>query len=162
MTNISFNVGDRIVDSDQIYVIFKIDGGKIYYRPVNDDKSGCTGSIPVNNLVQACIRPLMTKSEVKLFWENLAKEEPLDIPLSTNSKINNGAFLKDVLYSNDPNKTAKLLVHLFALKKSLGKLSYSDQSVFDQALSRLTDEIAIVTETPSGKIREKILKSIDR
>lgn len=162
MTNISYNVGDRIVDSDQIYVIFKIDEGKIYYRPITDDKSGCTGSIPINNLVQACIRPLMTKSEVKIFWENLSKEEPLDIPLSTNSKINNGAFLKDILYSNDPKKTVKLLVYLCGLKKSLGKLSYSDQSVFDQALSHLVDEVAIVTETPSDKVRVKILKSIER
>ncbi len=162
MTNISYNVGDRIVDSDQIYVIFKIDEGKIYYRPIKDDKSGCTGSIPINNLARACIRPLMTKSEVKTFWENLSKEEPLDIPLSTNSKINNGAFLKDVLYSNDPKKTVKLLVYLYGLKKNLGKLSYSDQSVFDQALSRLVDEVAIVTETPSDKVRIKILKSIER
>ncbi|MCW1949370.1 MAG: hypothetical protein KIH89_002905 [Candidatus Shapirobacteria bacterium] len=162
MTNISYNVGDKIVDSDQAYVIFKIDDGKIYYRPINNDKSGCTGSIPINNLVQACIRPLMTKSEIKDFWENLSKEEPLDIPLNTNSKINNGAFLKDVLYSNNPIKTAKLLVYLSALKKSLGKLSYSDQSVFDQALGRLVDEVAIVTETPSDKVREKILKSIER
>ena len=162
MTNISFDVGDRIVDSDQIYVIFKVDDGKIYYRPINDDKSGCTGSIPINNLVQACIRPLMTKSEVKLFWENLSKEKPLEVPLNTNSKINNGAFLKDILYSNNPNKTAKLLVYLSALKTSLGKLSYSDQSVFDQALSRLADEIAIVTGTSSEKVQEKILKSIER
>jgi len=162
MTNIDYNVGDRIVDSDQIYVIFKIDEGKIYYRPVNDDKSGCTGSIPINNLAQACIRPLMTKSEVKIFWENLSKEESLDLPLNTNSKINNGAFLKDILYLNNPNKTTKLLVYLFALKKSLGKLSYSDQSVFDQALDSLVKEIAIVTGMATDKIREKILKSIER
>ena len=112
MTNFSFNVDDRIVDSDQIYVIFKIDEGKIYYRPVDNSKSGCTGSIPTNNLVQACIRPLMTKSEVKIFLENLSKEKPLEVPLSTNSKINNGAFLKEVIYLNDPVKTAKLLIYL--------------------------------------------------
>jgi RNA polymerase-interacting CarD/CdnL/TRCF family regulator len=94
--------------------------------------------------------------------ENLPKEEPLDIPMSTNSKINNGAFLKDILYSHDPKKTVKLLVYLCGLKKSLGKLSYSDQSVFDQALSHLVDEVAIVTETPSDKVRVKILKSIER
>ena len=29
MTNISYNVGDRIVDSDQIYVIFKIEVGNV-------------------------------------------------------------------------------------------------------------------------------------
>jgi len=104
----------------------------------------------------------MTKSEVKIFWENLSKEESLDLPLNTNSKINNGAFLKDILYLNNPNKTTKLLVYLFALKKSLGKLSYSDQSVFDQALDSLVKEIAIVTGMATDKIREKILKSIER
>jgi len=162
MTNISLNVGNRIVDSDQIYVIFKIDEGKIYYRPIDNSKSGCTGSIPTNNLVQACIRPLMTKSEVKNFLKNLPKEKPLEAPLSTNSKINNGAFLKEIIYLNNPNKTVKLLVYLSALRKSLGKLSYSDQSVFDQGLNHLVDEIAIVAETPVEKVREKVLKAIER
>ncbi len=162
MNNLSFDVGNKIVDSDQIYVIFKIDDGKIYYRPIDDSKSGCTGSIPVNNLVQACIRPLMTKLEVKKFLDNLPKEEKLEVPSNGNSKINNGAFLKEIIYLNNPGKTAKLLVYLIGLKKSLGKLSYSDQSVFDQGLNHLVNEISVVTETAPEKIQEKILKAIQR
>ncbi len=162
MKNSGFNVGDRIIDSDQIYVIFKIDGGKIFYRPVTDEKSGCTGSIPINNLGQACIRLLMTKSEVKMFWENLSIEAPLEVPLSNNSKINNGAFLKDILYLNNPSKTTKLLVYLSMMKKNLGKLSYSDQMIFDQGLSHLVDEVSMVTEVIPKKVQEKVLKGIER
>lgn len=162
MKNNNFSVGEKIIDSDGIYVIFKIDEGRIHYRPVSDGKNGCTGSIPIDNLIQACIRPLMSKAEIKLFWENLTDEKPLEIPFSNNSKVNNGAFLKDILYLNNPSKTAKLLIYLAGLKKDLNKLSYSDQAVFDQALNHIVDEISVVTENPSRKIQEKILKTIER
>ena len=82
--------------------------------------------------------------------------------MSTNSKINNGAFLKEIIYLNNPNKTAKLLIYLFSLKANIGKLSYSDQSLFDQGLNHIVDEIAVVTDTPTEKVKEKLLKGIQR
>ena len=163
MNKNNLKVGDRIIDSDQVYVIFKIEGGKIFYQQLEGtSRGGGTGSIPMDNLDQACIRPLMTKSEVNFFFENLDNEKPLDVPVNANAKVNNGAFLKDILYLNNPNKTAKLLIHLSLVKSSIGKLSYLDQSIFDQGLNHLCDEIAIVTETSKEKIREKILKGIER
>ena len=163
MNKNNLKVGDRIIDSDQIYVIFKIESGKIFYQQMAEvNRGGGTGSIPMDNLAQACIRPLMAKPEAKIFLENLAYEKPLEAPISTNTKVNNGAFLKDILYLNNPTRTAKLLVHLSLIKSNTGKLSYLDQSIFDQGLNHLSNEIAIVMGISVEKIREKILKGIER
>jgi len=156
----NLRVGDRIVDSDQIYEIFKIEENKIFYKPLGNN--GCTGSIPIGNLAQACIRPLMTKPEIKLFLENLSYEKPVEIPFSASAKVNNGMFLKDILYLNNPDRTAKLLIHLSILKRDTEKLSYSDQAIFEQSLNHLSEEIALVTNNSVDQIREKILKKIER
>jgi RNA polymerase-interacting CarD/CdnL/TRCF family regulator len=164
MKNNNLRVGDRVIDSDQVYEIFKIDDNRIFYKPIEESKNGggSTGSIPINNLVQACIRPLLTKPEIKLFLENLACEKPLDIAVPTNTRNNNGMILKDILYLNNPDKTAKLLVYLSNLKRDSVKLSYSDQSIYDQALKHLSDEIAAVLDISYDKAKEKVLTAIKR
>ena len=156
----NLHIGDKIIDSDQIYEIFKIEENKIFYKPLGN--TGCTGSIPIGNLTQACIRPLMTKPEIKLFLENLGYEKPIEIPFSASAKVNNGVFLKDILYLNNPERTTRLLIHLSILKRDIEKLSYSDQAIFDQALNHLVEEIALVTNGSIEQVREKILKKIER
>lgn len=162
MSNNSFKVGDKIIDSDQVYVIFKIENDKIFYCPFDKKKSNCTGSIPIENLDQACIRHLMTKNEVADFLKSLTKVKPIEMAQPATTRNNNGAFLKDILYSNDVNKTAKLLVYLSNLKQNSPKLVYSDQSVYDQALNHLAEEISVVMNTSIDQAREKILKAIER
>lgn len=156
-------VGDRIIDSDQIYVIFKIENNRIFYRPMEgkNNRGDSSGSIPINNLSQACIRPLMTKLEVKLFWENLIDEKPMEVPQTTSMRNNNGVLLKEVLYLNNPAKTSRLLIYLSILGKD-SKVSTADQLIFDQALNHLADEISVVLETPVDKVKEKILSTIKR
>ena len=71
-------------------------------------------------------------------------------------------FLKNIMYLNNPDRTAKLLIQLSKLKREMEKLSYSDQAIFEQALNHLTEEIALVTNNSVDQIRGKILKKIER
>lgn len=163
MKDQKLGVGDRIIDSDQIYVIFKIENDRIFYRPLEgkNNRGDSSGSIPTKNLSQACIRPLMTKTEVDFFWKNLVDEKPMEVPQNTGIRNNNGMILKEVLYLNNPIKTGSLLIHLGILKKDL-KISTADQLIFDQALNHLADEISVVSDTAVDKVKEKILSIIKR
>ena len=158
-----FNVGDLIIDSNQVHTIIKIEDDKIFYQPLNqnNNRHNCLNSIPLANLSMARIRPLLSPSEVKSFFKSLSSEEEIDSPKSNNNRINNNNFFKDILYLNDPQKTAKLLIHLQKLKKDI-KLSYADQSVFDQGLNHLAEEISTVSNISTSTATSKILAAIKR
>lgn len=160
MNNTSLSVGDRIIDSDQIHLITKIENGLIFYKPLNSDY---TSSIPLENLSLACIRPLLTKSEIKSFLENLPNEEPIKTTANsvTNKQFNNNNLLKEVLYLNNHIKTGKLLVYLSLLKKE-SDLSRSDQAIYDQALSHLAEEISVVNSISIDSAKNKILTALKR
>jgi RNA polymerase-interacting CarD/CdnL/TRCF family regulator len=85
----------------------------------------------------------------------------MELPKSTNNRINNNNAYKDILYLNEPQKTVKLLIHLQKIKKDT-KLSYADQSVFDQGLNHLAEEISVVTNTSLSTATTKILTAIKR
>jgi len=160
MTKHTFRVGDLIIDSDQVHTISKIDNDRLFYTPISTTNS-CSGSIPVSNLAQACIRPLMSKSEIKSFLENLSLETPLEVPFSPSARTNNNNFLKDVLFLNNPVKTGRLLVYLSNLKEE-SKLSSSDQDLFNQAVSHIAEEISIVEKITPKSATQKILSAIKR
>jgi len=160
MTKHTFCVGDLIIDSDQIHTVSKIDNDRLFYTPISTT-NGCSGSIPVSNLVQACIRPLMSKSEIKSFLKNLSLETPLEVPFSSSARTNNNNFLKDILFLNNPVKTGRLLVYLSNLKED-SKLSSFDQDLFNQAVSHIAEEISIVEKTSQKSATQKILSAIKR
>lgn len=163
MVTSKFNVGDLIIDSNQVHTIVKIEDEKIFYEPLNqnNNRHNCLNSIPLANLSMARIRPLLSPSEVKKMLEGMTTEEEMDSPKSTNNRINNNNFFKDVLYLNDPEKTIKLLIHLQKVKKD-NKLSYADQSVFDQGLNHLAEEISVVSNISVSTAAAKILAAIKR
>lgn len=150
----SIKVGDKIIDYNQIHVVFNITEDIIHYKSlIQDDKNrGLQSSISLNSFKKAGIRFLMTKNEVKEFLKNLNVQAPLDISTNTN-KINN---LKEFLYLNDPIKTGQLLKFLWE-RSELPTYTKSDQLIFDQALNHLSSEISVVDNISQEKAKSKIL-----
>lgn len=160
----NYSVGDILIDSDQIYIITKIEDNKIFYQPVNKVKNcqntNYTCSIPTKNLSLACIRSPLTKSEVESFIKNLPNEEPIVLPFVAKNQFNNSNFFKDFLLQNDPNQTGKLLVYFSKAAKE-SKLTKADQLIFDQALFHLADEIAFVSKISFNSAKMKILRTLN-
>lgn len=163
MATSKFNVGDLIIDSNQVHTIVKIEDDKIFYQSLNQSSSrhDCLNSIPLTNLSMARIRPLLTPQEVKDFLKKISTEEEIDSPKINNNRINSSNFFKDIIYLNDPQKTAKLLIHLLKIKNET-KLSYVDQSIFDQGLAHLAEEISVVSNISVSTATAKILAAIKR
>lgn len=156
------NINDLIIDSEQIHVVSKIQDDRIFYYPLNkdDSKGNITSSIPLKNLDKAAIRPLMTLSEIKQFLKKLASETPLNVPEFTN-RNNNSNSLKEILYLNDPLKTGRLLIYFYQLQIK-SDLSRFDQSIFDQALKHLAEEIAVVSKITFESAKKQILSVIKK
>ena len=162
MATSKFNVGDLIIDYNQIHTIVKIEDEKIFYQPFNQksDHHNCLNSIPLNNLSMARIRHLLSNSEIKDFFKKLSSEK-IETLAFTNNRINNNNLYKDIFYQNEPYKTGKLLIHLQELKKTT-KFSYADQSIFDQSLNHLAEEISVVTKVSLATATTKLLAAIKR
>lgn len=150
----SINVGDKIIDYDQIHVVFKITEDIVHYESFvqNDKNKSLQSSISLKNFKKAGIRFLMTKKEVKEFLENLNTQTALDIPVNVNKNNN----LKEYLYLNDPLKTGQLLKFLWE-RRELPTYTKSDQALFDQAINHLSKEIAVVNNISQEKAKSKIL-----
>ncbi|MDD4106437.1 MAG: hypothetical protein PHX84_00635 [Candidatus Shapirobacteria bacterium] len=162
MANYKINVGDLIIDSEQVHVVSKIESDNIHYAPLRTDSSKGSSSsfIPLVNFSKACLRPLLTKTEVKDLLKQLSKELPLELPVSTN-QTNTSNLLKEVLYQNDPLKTGRLLIYL-NLHSSDTVLSRFEKLIFDQALDHLVAEISTATDTTVDAAKKQILSAVKR
>lgn len=155
----TLKVGDMIIDFDQIHVVSKIEGDRIFYNPLIKDstKGEITSSIPFTNFKKASLRILYTEKEIKAFIKNLSKEKPLEVP-NTNNKNNNN-YLKEYLFSNDPIITGKLLIYLVERKKT-SLFSKSDQLIYNQALTHLSNEISVIRNISPDAAKRQILTAI--
>lgn len=155
------NVGDMIIDFDQIHVVAKIENDRVFYYPLTEDgnKGKIVSSIPLNNFKKASIRPLFTKTEAKDFLKSLAKLKSLEITSPTYKNNNNS--LKEYLYLNDPVVTGQLLIYLTDRQKT-SIYSKSDQIIFDQALNHLASEIAAASKITLDSAKKQILTAIKR
>ncbi len=152
MTNFTLKVGNKIIDSEQIYTISNIKNDTIYYTS-NDN---CNCSIPLKNLSIACIRPLMSKEDVNLLLKQLSEKKSLNPPSTIKNSQNNNNYFNEILYSNDPDKICKLLVYFNQLEKE-NPLTKSDQITYDRALNHLANEISAVSKVPLDQTKKKIL-----
>lgn len=160
--NYSINVGQMIIDSEQIHVVTKIENGNVHYDPLQKDsnKGNSSSFIPLVNFSKACLRPLMTKSETKEFLKQLLKEQPLDFPKSTN-QTNTTNLLKEVLYQNDPLKTGRLLIYL-NLHATEVELSRFEKLIFEQAVTHLSSEVSVVNDIPLTAAKKLVLSAVKR
>ncbi len=151
-----------IIDSEQVHVVSKIENNNIYYYPlIKDSNKGFSSSfIPLDNFSKACLRPLLTKKEVKELLKQLSKEPPLDFPKSTN-QTNTSNLFKEVLYQNDPLKTGRLLIYLNSHTLE-AELSRFEKLIFDQALDHLSAEISVVNDITLDMAKKQILSVVKR
>lgn len=160
--NYQITVGQMIIDSEQVHVVSKIENNNIYYMPLlKDSNKGSSSSfIPLDNFSKACLRPLLTKSEVKELLKQLQKELPLDFPKSTN-QTNTSNLLKEVLYLNDPLKTGRLLIYLNTRTPET-ELSRFEKLIFEQSLDHLSAEVSVVNEITVDMAKKQILAAVKR
>lgn len=163
LENTPLVVGDKIIDYEKIHVISKIESDVVYFYPLvmTDEHRTLTSSIPLNNFKKAGIRPLMSKSEIKLFLKSLKNIEPIEFPANTNKNTN----LKEFLYLNNPSKTGQLLQYLFERQNNVPPApvyTKADKAIFDQALDHLADEISIVNDISIDKARTQILTAMKK
>jgi len=159
-------VGDNIIDNFQVYTVKKVvdqvDGkGQtdtvIYYSP-NTSNVELICSIPLKNFSEASLRKLITKEELKGLLHDLSDKAADEVWIDNNAK--NG---KEILYLNNPTKTARLLKNLWQKKKN-NVVNYlkSDQEIFETALNHIVDEVVLVCNDTKVKVKEMIMKALDK
>ena len=155
--SVDFRVGDYIIDSEQIYIISKLDSDRLYYLPANtqDKNQTVTGSIPLANAISSGFRTLITPAEIKIFFKELAKKQPIKDPLEPIDPKN----YKEFICQNDPFKTIPLLQQLWITKNKIdATFSSNNRLTLDAITSHLAEEFALVTKKPAESIKAKILK----
>jgi len=157
-----FRVGEKIIDSDHIYLVYEIKNQKVSasesreylcYKPLDTSGPKMTGSIPTNNAQRAGLRKLMSKSEIEAFMKMVKKVEALEI---IDYKI-----YKDILCLNDPIKTLPLLKALWMKKKEMNEtFSRADQEILETIMAHLISEFSYVTKNNVDVIRKKLQQNL--
>ena len=162
-----FKLGDEIIDAGFAYRIFEIKKSKdlsgnkerfIFYEPCFESKkiNRVICSIPIKSIEKTHIRKPISKKGLKNILESLS-EAP-----DGESQINTTVF-REVLRFNDAQKTAEILKLLWIDKKDeLTNFSRQKQDVFQQAMKRLTEEMALVAEISLVEAREKIERILEQ
>ncbi|MEI8067627.1 MAG: hypothetical protein WCG91_01595 [Candidatus Shapirobacteria bacterium] len=161
----SIVVGDSIIDNFQVYTVSGVieqtnNKGQaevvVHYAPKTNPNLIC--STPLKNFQEASLRKLMDKNELKSLIKDLAIKADDEVWVDNNAK--NG---KEILYLNNPTKTAKLLKNLWQKKKN-NVVNYlkSDQEMFDTAMNHLVDEICLVCDDSKIKSKEMVMKALDK
>lgn len=158
--SVNFRVGDYIIDSEQIFVISKIDQNRLYYLPANadDDKyQTVSGSIPLANALSSGFRTLITPAEIKDFFKQLAQKQPIVEPEEPIDPKN----YKEFICQNDPFKTIPLLQQLWITKNRIdATFSSNNRLTLEAITSHLAEEFSLVTKRSTSSIKDKIFKTL--
>jgi RNA polymerase-interacting CarD/CdnL/TRCF family regulator len=161
----SLIIGDNIIDNFQIYTVTEVidqvdnkgnQNTVIYYGPMDNIKLSC--STPLKNFSEASLRKLITKEELKSLLKDLSEKAADEVWVDNNAKN-----AKEILYLNNPTKTAKLLKNLWQKKKN-NVVNYlkSDHEIFEIALNHIIDEVALVCNDTKIKVKEMVMKALDK
>lgn len=155
MSIANFKVGDYVIDSDQIYSIFKIDENedRLFYKPVK--KKTATElicSLPLKNVSMVGLRPLLTKKQVDSTFAKIKDKQKSQQTLDLKRA-------REILYKNNLKKTISVVKNLW-FQKQQDPTSFvkSLQELLDEAIGHLSNEIAFVTKSDSSKVRVHILR----
>jgi RNA polymerase-interacting CarD/CdnL/TRCF family regulator len=158
--SVDFRVGDYIIDSEQIFIISKIDKDRLYYLPANakDDKyQTVSGSIPLTNAISSGFRTLITPAEIKSFFKQLAQKQPVLEPPEPIDPKN----YKEFICQNDPFKTIPLLQQLWITKNKIdATFSSNNRLTLEAITTHLAEEFSLVTQKPAASFKDKILKTL--
>jgi len=149
-------IGSYLIDSNQVYSIYKIEDDRLYYRPAvsGGNHPSVTGSIPTANIAMAGFRPLLSPEEIKIFFTQLTKVRPATDPIDSKQ-------FKEQLINNDPLKIIPLLKQLWKTK-NLPNTNFSgtNRDTLEDIISHLTLEFSVATKKSPEVIRKKIMASL--
>jgi RNA polymerase-interacting CarD/CdnL/TRCF family regulator len=154
----TFNVGDYIIDSDQIFIVSKIEQERLHYKPTKAEGryQSVTGSIPVQNVASSGFRLLLAPKDFNTFITQLSlakvSPEPIDPKL-----------FKEILCQNDPFKIIPLLKQLWVHKTNpAANFSGSNRDTLESILRHLTDEFSLVTRKSPESVRTRIINTLSK
>ncbi|MBI2465438.1 hypothetical protein HYV64_04825 [Candidatus Shapirobacteria bacterium] len=149
-------IGNYLIDSNQVYSIYKIENDRLFYRPAvsGGNHPSVTGSIPEANIAMAGFRPLLSAEEIKTFFTQLIKVRPATEPID--SKL-----FKELLINNNPLEIIPLLKQLWKTK-NLPNTNFSgtNRDTLEDIISHLTLEFSLATKKSPDSIRKKIMASL--
>jgi RNA polymerase-interacting CarD/CdnL/TRCF family regulator len=154
----TFNVGDYIIDSDQIFVVSKIEQERLHYKPTKAEGryQSVTGSIPIQNVSSSGFRLLLAPKDFNSFITQLSLAKPSLEPID--SKL-----FKELLCLNDPFKIIPLLKQLWIHKNNPAtNFSGSNRDTMESILRHLTDEFSLVTHKSPESIRTRIVNTLTK
>lgn len=160
-------VGDKLVDYDNIFEVFKIKKEKttntdsenvVYFKPFfkNDRDTGLVCSIPQSSLSQTNIRKPVSHGKMREVIISLNKSIRLTYIPDANE-------LKEMMKDNDPENLVRILKIIQREKKSKDNvISRSKKIIYDQAIKRLSREYAYVGKMSESKAQEKIIDILEK
>ena len=154
----NIKVGSYLIDSNQVYSVYKIVDDRLYYRPAvsGGNHPSVTGSIPAANAAMAGFRPLLNADEIKEFFHQMAKAKPANEPID--SKL-----FKEMVITNDPLKIIPLLKQLWK-SKNTPEVNFSGTSrdTLEDIISHLALEFSLSTKKSPELMRKKILDALTK
>jgi len=151
-------VGDKIVEFGQVYRVFKIIDGVVYYKPyyANKENKSLVFSIPRQNLNQTKIRRPLEKGKIKKIIRGLSRKTEINGELDTEDA-------KESLKLNSARQTAQILKQLWYEKCNEDKnFTKSKKDVFELAINRFVEEVAFVSRTTVDGAKDKITKALNK
>lgn len=163
---LKLKVGSKIVEGGKAYKVTRVEKKKIkeidqkiihyepYFKDSNNRSLIC--SIPESSLEDANIRKPVTAVVIKEILKSLSKKPKYTQPL-------NNLKAKEVLKTNGIRRTSKVLKNYWRAKiKNDGMLTKSEKDVFEEALQKLAEEVAMIQRTLPRTAETKILNALQR
>ena len=153
-----FKVGELLVRFGKILEVAEVKIDCLILRPFFNLKSNnnLTYSIPNKNLKSNRIRRLVTKKQLELLLKNIIKK-------TSAAKEINVAESKSSLTSNDLADSLQLIKTLWLEKQTnAGFLPGGRLSLYQQALTQVSEEIAAVKGTLPDQAKLLILASLKK
>ena len=158
---LKYKVGDKIIESGQVYRIFKIESGKrhngdvekiVHFKPYAkyNKNSTLVCSIPYKNIDTAFIRRPVSKQKIKTLTQKLSE-------IKNVRKFTNLNEAKLLLKSPDLSDTIDVVRKLWKEAESKTEsLPKSKRDIMGSAISKITQELALVENISLAKADSKI------
>lgn len=161
----TFKENDVLIEFGTVYKVFKVEKQKnledeiepfIFYKPYFTTKQNqsIVCSIPVRSLDKTNKRKPLPKKDIIQLLTILTQPPTVKEPV-------NISRARGILESNNANKIAKLAKRLWLEKNQPDKnFSKSKNSIYQQAMKHLAQEVAVVLNLVPEKAKEKILAKL--
>jgi len=162
-----FKVRDKIVDSGQVCIVYKIEKDRIfngekedciYYRPYykTDKNRSLVCSVPENNIEEANLRKPVPKKKIKEALKILGKKSDGETKVTHKEAC---VYIK----KNNPVETARLLRLLWIEKQNEEeKFVTRKKTMYKNAVRHLVEEISVVHKIGLREARKKISRRLKK